>query len=223
MLATINERTDSFARVLGTRRGLTPAQRAEVAATPPAATEADEDVPVANADGSYTEGGLNGCIVTSFYLDGRPRHMMSQLHRDDGPAQVVVDHGGVRREWWYERGVHHRENGPAVTMTFPDGSHSETYYVHGKLHREDGPALTVVEASGLGSMTVSEEYYEHGRLHRVAGPAAITTFPDGKCTRYWYYHGRRRSSHRLLRALSGRNGYRNGPRRSAGTARAVAS
>ena len=186
--------------------GLTPAQRAEVAATPPAPVpvevEVDEDAPIANADGSYTEVTKNGHTVTSFYLNGNLNSPIRLLHREDGPAQIVVDPDGTRHEWWYERGVHHRDGGPAVTKTSPDGSHSETYYVRNKLHREDGPAVTVV--NGLSS---TEEYYEHGRQHREDGPAVIITFPNGKRTRYWYYHGRQRSSYRLLRALAGRNGY----------------
>jgi hypothetical protein len=161
---------------------------------------ADKYARVANADGSYTEVTRAGHTVTNFYLKGNPATSpYPLLHREDGPAQIIIDPDGTRHEWWYERGRHHRDGGPAVTKTRPDGGHSETYYVGGELHREDGPAMTVVDADGR----IAEEYYERGRQHREGAPAVIITYPDGKHTHYWYRHGRQLSSHRLLRALAG--------------------
>ena len=56
-----------------------------------------------------------------------------QLHREDGPAEIVSN-GGC---YWCINGKLHRENGPAVECT---SGHKE-WWVNNKLHREDGPAV----------------------------------------------------------------------------------
>lgn len=86
---------------------------------------------------------LDGNGTDRWYAHGR-------LHREDGPAIVVLKDG--TREWWLD-GVRHRIDGPAIEC---DSDNSEYWYENGELHRVDGPAVR--DAGGNLS------WYNHGEL-----------------------------------------------------------
>jgi hypothetical protein len=70
------------------------------------------------------------------YPDGSQEwHLNGELHREDGPAIIVIGSDGSK--YWYNiNDKLHREDGPAITR--PNGS--KWWYINGNRHREDGPA-----------------------------------------------------------------------------------
>lgn len=65
-----------------------------------------------------------------YYIDG-------ELHRDDGPAGVIIDNGIAISETWFRHGKPHRVGAPALihrnshgtvtlAQTWRDGIHLET-------------------------------------------------------------------------------------------------
>jgi hypothetical protein len=132
-----------------------------------------------------------------FYVKGSETSWFKDdlLHKEDGPAVIVVKKGEVYYEGWYKEGKLHREGGPARvwkdgrSFWYKDGklhredgpafnhySKEKRWYFEGRLHRLDGPALII--ASG-------EEWWKDGKLHRTDGPAVDKSFE-----RKWFYDGK---------------------------------
>jgi hypothetical protein len=166
---------DAFTGVFGPRRGLSASQLAQIGT---------------DAFGFREEGEFGGS-VTSYYLDhDRQAHV---LHREDGPAEIIITADGTRIENYYDHGQRHRERSPAQIIVTANGSRLEFYYQHNQLHREDGPAVIEhVVAKEDGDEAESgyfEKYFQNGQLHREDGPALMERRDNGMTLTEYYREG----------------------------------
>ena len=106
-----------------------------------------------------------------------------ELHREDGPAEILEMHRDDvliwRRETWFAHGKKHRTDGPAVmTMSWRQGEldeRREEWFADGVRHRSDGPAeVSIRTASETGDeYEALVAYHVDGKSHRVDGPAWV--------------------------------------------------
>ena len=169
----MSARSDSFASIMGQKRGTTLEDTEVEISTPSPYKKIEngvtyyyfyEDGPLHREDGPAVEGPHG----QDWYLNG-------ELHRLDGPAVTRED--GVFNsyfEWWVN-GERHRPNGAGPAVIAADGR--KEWWVDGKLHRDKGPAY--ISPDGL------EQWWDQGKLHRLDGPAV--KHPIGLLE--WYKNG----------------------------------
>lgn len=110
------------------------------------------------------------------------------LHRRDGPAEIMHKYGLVLWEHYKMNGVLHREDGPA-RIVFSDLNGNvkfEEWWLHGKYKRidQDKPTFTSYHVNGKNFIKV---WTKNGFLHRTDGPARIQYREDGSFAslEYW--------------------------------------
>ena len=104
-------------------------------------------------------------VLSQFYSWGR-------LHRDDGPASVLIS-GTTRCAEWYAWGVRSRLDGPAIIHQNINSGvvMLERYIYENQIHRTRGPAFTY--RNSRSGQVLHELFYKRGTLHRLKGPASI--------------------------------------------------
>lgn len=81
-------------------------------------------------------------------------------------------------EWKDQKGLLHRDGGPAYVMVASDGTKmQEAYYTHGLWNRLDGPAVIEYYPDGK---PLKKYWYQHGQKHRINGPAYEMFNENGK-------------------------------------------
>tara|TARA_R110002049_G_scaffold1641_3_gene12448 strand:+ start:14820 stop:15728 length:909 start_codon:yes stop_codon:yes gene_type:complete len=128
---------------------------------------------------------------------------LDKLHREDGPAELLIINDVVILEDWRIDGRHHREDAPAYIERYPDGQIShELWCLHGQWHREGEPARRLWRADG---QLWGEEWYINSKHHNEAGPSSIwwysneqiahvvycidDKYVDGQSIIKWYTNG----------------------------------
>jgi uncharacterized protein len=110
----------------------------------------------------------------------------SELHREDGPANIhYYKNGKVFIESYYIKGKRHRENGPADIWYYENGNiKTEMYFINDLVHRNDGPSI--IHYYKNGSIHI-EEYYIQNNKHRENGPAHVEYYENGNIKYEEYY------------------------------------
>ena len=86
---------------------------------------------------------------------------LNQIHRDNGPAEIIWDEDGIIYERYYKDGKLHRDNGPAEIRYYRgEIVNLEKYFKNGIPHREDGPAF--ISYNCWGSI-ITESYWLNGK------------------------------------------------------------